>query len=233
MPVFLLGKELVFPPPDLAEGGLLAVGGDLSTERLLLAYRSGIFPWYEDGYPILWHSPDPRCVFRTDTLHIGRSLRKVIRRGTFEVKLDHAFARVIRACKHAPRPGQNGTWITDEMERAYVRLHRQGYAHSVECWQDGELAGGLYGVSLGHVFFGESMFSREPDASKVALVALAQTIKPWGHTLIDAQVATPHTRSLGAEDWPRSQFLEVLSKELAHPSRLGSWAEIKPVLEVP
>ena len=204
--------------------GLLAVGGDLSPERLLLAYRSGIFPWYDDGLPILWHCPDPRCVLPLEKLHVGRSLRRVISKGAFEVRFDGAFERVIRSCKDTPRPGQDGTWITDEMEDAYCRLHAMGYAHSVEAWSGGELAGGLYGVSLGRVFFGESMFSHEPNASKVALVALAERIRGWGFRLIDAQVPTPHTVAMGAEQWPRARFLDVLRSELAHPTLQGSWA---------
>jgi leucyl/phenylalanyl-tRNA---protein transferase len=144
VPVYALGRALAFPPPDDAEDGLVAVGGDLSPERLLLAYRSGIVPWYDDSLPILWHSPDPRCVFPVEGLHVGRSLRRVLAKATYEVRLDGAFERVIRACKTIPRADQDGTWITEEMERAYVDLHRLGYAHSVEAWQDGELAGGLY-----------------------------------------------------------------------------------------
>ncbi len=224
MPVYALGRALVFPPPDQADDGLLAVGGDLSPERLLLAYRSGIFPWYDERLPILWHSPDPRCVLLTSEIHVGRSLRRVIAKGTYAVRFDTAFERVIRACKATPRPGQDGTWITDEMESAYVTLHRLGYAHSVEAWVDGELAGGLYGVSLGRVFFGESMFAWQPDASKVALVALAQRVHGWGFRFIDAQVPTPHTLAMGAQEWPRARFREELRRELGHPTRRGSWS---------
>jgi leucyl/phenylalanyl-tRNA--protein transferase len=205
----------------------VAVGGDLSPERLLLAYRSGIFPWYEEDLPILWHSPDPRCVLPVDRLHVGRTLRRVIAKGTYEVRFDTAFERVIRACKATPRPDQDGTWITSEMERAYVRLHRLGYAHSVEAFEpSGELAGGLYGVSLGHIFFGESMFSWRPNASKMALVVLAERVKEWGFGLIDAQVPTPHTMAMGAEQWPRSRFLEALKEALLHPTRQGSWTVV-------
>jgi leucyl/phenylalanyl-tRNA---protein transferase len=223
MPVHRLGRALAFPPVDDAEDGLLAVGGDLSPERLLLAYRSGIFPWYADGQPILWHTPDPRCVLPVDRLRVGRTLRRVLGKGTYEVRFDTAFERVIRACKATPRPGQDGTWITDEMEDAYVDLHRLGYAHSVEAWHEGELVGGLYGVSLGRVFFGESMFSWQPNASKVALAVLAGTVAEWGFRLIDAQVATPHTLAMGAEEWPRSRFLEVLEHEVAFETRKGAW----------
>jgi leucyl/phenylalanyl-tRNA--protein transferase len=224
MPVYVLSDALVFPPPEQAEEGLLAVGGDLRPERLLLGYRLGIFPWYDDGFPILWHSPDPRCVLLTDQIHVGRTLRKILRRGTYATSFDARFRDVIRACKTTPRPGQHGTWITDEMEAAYAKLHALGYAHSVEVSRDGELVGGLYGVSLGRVFFGESMFSHAPDASKVALAALAEKLAGWGHRVIDAQVATEHTLSLGAVEWPREQFLAVLAREVKAPTRRGSWA---------
>ncbi|MCL2448932.1 MAG: leucyl/phenylalanyl-tRNA--protein transferase [Polyangiaceae bacterium] len=223
MPVYALGRALTFPPVDKAVDGLLAVGGDLSPERLLLAYRSGIFPWYDENLPILWHSPDPRCVIPVDKLHVGRSLRRVLAKDTYDVRFDTAFGQVIEACKSTPRPGQDGTWITEEMQDAYVELHRLGYAHSVESWQGGELVGGLYGVSLGRIFFGESMFAWRPDASKVALVTLARTIAGWGFRLIDAQVPTPHTLAMGAEEWPRRRFIEVLRQELAYPTRRGSW----------
>jgi leucyl/phenylalanyl-tRNA--protein transferase len=235
--VYALSRALVFPPVHHAVDGLLAVGGDLSPERLLLAYGSGIFPWYHDGLPILWHSPDPRCVLLVDQLHVGRSLRRTIAKGAYSVRFDTAFERVIRACKTKPRPGQDGTWITREMERAYVRLHRLGYAHSVETWEGDELAGGLYGVSLGRVFFGESMFAHRSDASKVALVGLADRVRPWGFRVIDAQVATPHTTAMGAVDWPRAQFIEALGEALTHPTRRGSWAltpgGAEPALEPP
>jgi leucyl/phenylalanyl-tRNA---protein transferase len=233
VPVYSIGRALAFPPPDQAEDGLLAVGGDLSPARLLLAYRSGIFPWYSDDLPILWHSPDPRCVLALERLHVGRTLRRAIAQRTYDIRFDTAFERVIRACKATPRPDQDGTWITDEMERAYLRLHRLGYAHSVEAWRGQELVGGLYGVSLGRIFFGESMFTWQPNASKVALVALADKLAPWHFRLIDAQVATPHTLTMGAEEWPRARFLQVLREELDHPTRRGSWAIANPELEPP
>ena len=223
MPVYALSRALVFPPPEKAVDGLLAVGGDLSPERLLLAYRSGIFPWYGDDLPILWHSPDPRCVLRVDRIHVGRTLRRTITKGTYSVRYDTAFQRVIRACQKTPRRGQDGTWITDDMEEAYMELHRLGYAHSVEAWDGSELAGGLYGVSLGRMFFGESMFAWRPDASKVTLVALAERLKAWGFRVIDAQVPTPHTLAMGAEEWPRSKFLKLLRAEVAQPTRRGDW----------
>jgi leucyl/phenylalanyl-tRNA--protein transferase len=201
----------------------VAVGGDLSPERLLLAYRSGIFPWYGEDLPILWHSPDPRCVIPTGALHVGRTLRRTIARGEYTVRYDTAFAGVIHACKAVPRAGQDGTWITDDVEEAYVRLHELGYAHSVEAWEGGELAGGLYGVSLGRMFFGESMFATRPDASKVALVSLAQRLAGWSFPIIDAQVPTPHTVAMGAEEWPRKKFLGVLKETLAYPTKMGPW----------
>ncbi len=224
VPVYALTKALVFPPPEHAEEGLLAVGGDLSPERLLLAYRSGIFPWFEGDLP-LWHSPDPRCVLPVGRLHVGRTLRRVIAKGTYGVRFDSAFGEVIRACKATPRRDQDGTWITDEMERAYLRLHELGYAHSVEAREGDVLVGGLYGVSLGRMFFGESMFSWRDNASKVALVALAEKVAAWGFELIDAQVPTPHTVAMGAEEWPRAKFLAALKEAIAHPTRRGSWGE--------
>jgi leucyl/phenylalanyl-tRNA--protein transferase len=231
--VYSIGRALAFPPADQAEEGLLAVGGDLSVDRLLLAYRSGIFPWYDEDLPILWHSPDPRCVLPIERLHVGRTLRRVIAKGTYEIRFDGSFERVIRACKATPRTGQDGTWITDDMESAYLQLHRMGYAHSVEAWHAGELVGGLYGVSLGRIFFGESMFSWSPNASKAALVGLAHRIAAWGFRMIDAQVATPHLLAMGAEEWPRTRFLEVLREELGHATRKGSWEKGDQELEPP
>lgn len=223
MPVFLLDERLVFPPPGLAENGLLAVGGDLSPERLLLAYSLGIFPWYDEGQPILWHCPDPRMVLPADELHVPCRLERSLRRGAFEVTFDAAFGRVVDACAAAARPGQRGTWITRDMRRAYKRLHRMGYAHSAEAWRGGRLAGGLYGVSIGGAFFGESMFSREADASKTALVALARQLLGWGIGLIDCQTATEHLRRFGAREWPRTRFLAALAGALERPTRRGDW----------
>jgi leucyl/phenylalanyl-tRNA--protein transferase len=225
VPVYALSDALVFPPPDHAEDGLLAVGGDLSPERLLLAYQSGIFPWYDEGLPILWHSPDPRCVIRVDGVHVGRTLRKTLRRNEVEVRYDTAFAEVIRACKITRRPGQHGTWITREMQQAYLDLFELGWAHSVETWRDGKLVGGLYGVSIGRMFFGESMFARESDASKIALVRLAERLADWGFRIIDAQVSTDHTIAMGAEEWPREEYLRVLAEDIEYPSRRGRWTE--------
>jgi len=197
--------ELALKEPD----GLLAIGGDLSIARLLSAYAGGIFPWYGPGQPILWWSPDPRLVLRPETLHISRSLRKTLRKRPFRVTLDAAFEAVIDNCA-APRDYAGGTWITAEMKTAYLELHRQGYAHSVECWQDKRLVGGLYGVSIGRIFFGESMFAHASDASKVALATLARQLGRWDFPVIDCQVHTRHLESLGAIPLPRKEFLGVL-----------------------
>ena len=221
--VFRLDDRLVFPPPSLAEDGLLAVGGDLRPERLLLAYASGIFPWYDEGQPILWHSPDPRTVLDANALHVPASLRKTIRRRPYRLTLDTAFDDVIAACAAAPRPEGPGTWITPEMVEAYGELHRRGFAHSVEVWSGGELAGGLYGVSLGAAYFGESMFARRPDASKIGFVALVEQLVRWGITLVDCQVHTGHLERFGAEEWPRERYLAVLREALRKPTRAGNW----------
>lgn len=224
MPVFRIGRELVFPPAEAARpSGLLAVGGDLSAPRLLLAYASGIFPWYDEGMPILWHSPDPRFALRPNQLHVSRSLAKTLRQGRFELRFDTAFSAVIRACSEIRDARRQGTWITPEMIAAYEALHAQGYAHSAEAWQDGELAGGLYGVSLGAAFFGESMFARRSDASKVAFATLAQQLQAWDFALIDCQVDTQHLERFGATAWPRARFLEALRVALERPTRLGPW----------
>jgi len=220
MPVYLLTEELLFPPPHLAEeGGLLAVGGDLSVERLLLAYSSGIFPWYSDDEPILWWSPDPRLVLYPNELKVSGSLRKVLKKQAFRVTLDTAFKQVITACASI----RESTWIVDDMIHAYCRLHDASYAHSVEVWQDGELAGGLYGVSLGRCFFGESMFSRRSNASKVALYHLVEYLKTRHFDLIDCQVTSDHLLSLGAREIPRRQFLAEIKQSLKSRTLLGKW----------
>ena len=225
MPVFRLDDRLVFPPPHLADdSGLLAVGGDLKPERLLLAYSQGIFPWFQRGQPILWHSPDPRMVLVADRLRVPRSLARAARKAPFRLTLDTAFRRVIDGCASARRPGQRGTWITPAMRNAYTDLHRRGVAHSVEAWEGDTLAGGLYGVCLGAAFFGESMFARVPDASKVAFVALVRQLARWGITLVDCQVHTDHLSRFGAEEWPRHEFLAALDKALARPTRPGPWS---------
>ncbi len=199
------------------------MGGDLGAERLLLAYSMGIFPWYEDGLPILWHSPDPRMILLPGHLRVSRSLRKTLRDRSFEIRLDGDFEAVIRACARAPRDGQDGTWITDEMVDAYLRLFELGCAHSVEAWLGAELVGGLYGVSLGGCFFGESMFASSPNASKVAFVALVEQLARWEFDLIDCQIHTDHLARFGATEWPRSRFLSALEESLAKQTRRGRW----------
>lgn len=202
-----------FPPLEAAlrePNGLLAVGGDLSSERLLAAYRKGIFPWYEDPQPILWWSPDPRVVLYPDKIHISRSLRKVLKRGEFNVTFDKAFRRVIRGCATLDQ-SRSGTWITSDMLNAYVNMHDLGWAHSVEVWKDQELLGGLYGMCIGKVFFGESMFSRASNASKVALALLCKRLSDYGVELIDCQVGNPHLYSMGAEEISRQEFSRLLA----------------------
>jgi len=224
MPVYVLGDDLVFPPVDGAEDGLVAVGGDLSTDRLVLAYSSGMFPWYEEGQPILWHSPDPRYVITPDSFHVPRRLARVMRTQPYRLTMDTAFERVIEQCGRIERPGQDGTWITRDMRDAYVKLHDEGSAHSVEVWQDDDLVGGLYGVSLGAAFFGESMFSTAPDASKIAFARLAPQLESWGITLIDCQVHTDHLERFGALAWSRARYLRALAVALERPSKQGNWS---------
>jgi len=224
MPIFRLVDDMVFPPPDYADpSGLIAVGGDLSSERLLEAYRVGIFPWYSEDQPILWWSPDPRFVLELDQFKISRSLGKTLRRRVFHVSFDRVFDDVIAACAAVPREGQSGTWITPEMQEAYIKLHGLGFAHSVEAWFEGKLVGGLYGVSLGKAFFGESMFHRKPDASKVALAILVENLKKWGFHFIDSQMATEHMNRLGAAEIPRRIFLKRLRSALRHSTKRGKW----------
>ena len=216
-----LDADAAFPPLEAAlrePNGLLAAGADLSPVRLLDAYRQGIYPWYSEGQPVLWWSPDPRMVLFVDEFKISRSLAKRIRRGEFEVRMDTAFDAVIAACADAPREGQLGTWITNDMIGAYRRLHGLGYTHSVEAWQDDDLVGGLYGLALGNVFFGESMFTRATDASKVCLAALVAFLQQRGSTLIDCQQETAHLASMGARPLRRDAFARKL-RELIHSSR--------------
>jgi leucyl/phenylalanyl-tRNA--protein transferase len=223
-----------FPSPESADaGGLVAVGGDLSIPRLLDAYRQGIFPWYEAGGPILWWSPDPRLVLEPQAFRASRSLCAVIRRGTFEVRLDTAFADVIRACAETKRRHEEGTWITPEVQSAYTTLHEIGYAHSIESWSDGELVGGLYGLLIGRCFFGESMFSRRTDASKVALAALVEHLNKLDVPLIDCQVTSAHLLSLGAREIPRAEFLRRLKEALEYPTQREKWTRDHPTAGEP
>ncbi|CAN7579955.1 leucyl/phenylalanyl-tRNA--protein transferase [Pseudomonas sp. LjRoot71] len=221
MLTWLQRDSLDFPPLNKAlrePNGLLAAGGDLRTERLIQAYRHGCFPWFQDGQPILWWSPDPRTVLLPDELHVSRSLAKVLRQGRYQVSFDQAFADVIRACA-APRSYAAETWITSPMQDAYLELHRSGIAHSVEVWRDGELVGGLYGLAMGQLFFGESMFSRADNASKVGFATLVERLKAWGFVLIDCQMPTEHLLSLGARTISRDEFARYLSRHLDQPNR--------------
>ncbi|MCU0690406.1 MAG: leucyl/phenylalanyl-tRNA--protein transferase [Polyangiaceae bacterium] len=220
----MLSDALAFPPHEWATSeGLLAVGGDLRPQRLLLAYGNGIFPWPHEGLPLLWFSPNPRMVLPPDEAHVSHSLRKLLRKRTYQVTLDTAFAEVMRGCAEIKRSHEAGTWISEGMIQAYCTLHEMGFAHSAEVWCSGELAGGLYGVSLGSMFFGESMFARQPSASKVAFVTLARQLASWSFTLMDCQVHTAHLASLGARPWERSRFLRVLRQAMRSPTRRGSW----------
>jgi leucyl/phenylalanyl-tRNA--protein transferase len=224
-----------FPAPRLAltePNGLLAFGGDLSPARLLAAYAGGIFPWFSEGEPILWWSPDPRCVLRTEPLRINRSLRRQLAGKDWRLTVDHAFSEVIRACA-APRAHEAGTWIVPAMIDAYVDLHTLGHAHSVEVWDAARLVGGIYGVAVGRLFCGESMFSAESGGSKIALVALARLLHDLGFPLIDTQVSNPHTRSLGAIEIPRTEFLRDVARLSQLPGRVGSWADLTPRLLQP
>ncbi len=218
-------SNLRFPPVELASPeGLLAIGGDLRAERLLEAYYHGIFPWYNEDQPILWWSPDPRAVLFPYKLKVSRSLKRTLRKNRFTVTLDQRFRDVMRACAESPRRrSTGGTWITPEMLEAYCRLQELGYAHSCEAWLDGQLAGGLYGVAVGAAFFGESMFNRATDASKVAFVHLVRQLQRWGYLLIDCQLPSAHLRSLGAEEIPRRSFLRWLDTALVRPNRVGTW----------
>jgi len=220
-----LSPDDPFPPVDLAlqvPNGLLAAGGDLTPERLLAAYREGVFPWFGDEDPILWWSPDPRMVLYTNEVHVSRSLNKVIKTNRFRVTFDQAFREVIKGCAAARRDNE-GTWITQAMEEAYVRLAELGHAHSVEAWEGDTLVGGLYGVALGRMFFGESMFTRVTDASKVSLVTLARQLERWTMPLIDCQMSTPHLASLGARDVPRTDFLAEVRYLVQQPVVPAPW----------
>ncbi len=224
MPIFKLNKELSFPDPSYAEKeGILAIGGDLSVERLILAYANGIFPWPQKDTPLLWWSPDPRMVLLPDDFKVSHSLRQLVNSGKYSYTVDKAFEEVILNCAAIPRMGQDDTWITDEMLEAYIKLHSEGFAHSVETWLNGELIGGLYGISIGRVFFGESMFFKARDASKFALYHLVKLLKHWEFEIIDAQQDTNHLKSLGAINIPRDEFMERLEKAIAYPTYKGNW----------
>ena len=224
--IFSLPKDIIFPPVELAEpNGMLAIGGDLSVERLLAAYKHGIFPWFSDGSPILWWSPDPRFVLFPDEIKVSKSMKQAMRNGTFTVTYDLAFKEVIRNCRH-PRKDQDGTWITDDMEDAYIELHELGFAHSVETWQGDELVGGLYGVSLGRMFFGESMFTITANASKAALISLAVKLQSLSFDCIDCQVHTKHMETMGARYIVRTEFIDLLASSLKHKGLTGSWKDI-------
>ncbi len=215
---------MAFPPPDHAdEDGLLAIGGELREDWLLLAYQSGIFPWFNEGDPILWWSPDPRFILEPDQVRIHKSMRKTLNDGSYAFSLDAAFNEVIDRCAEIPREGQNGTWITRHMKEAYKKLHKQGMAHSAEVWFGQQLVGGLYGVSIGGAFFGESMFSQMPNASKFALIKLAQWLNEREFHFIDCQIYSKHLENLGAQPIPRAEFLEMLDVAMDEPTYVGRW----------
>ena len=224
MRIPLLTRELAFPSPERATPeGIVAYGAEPTPDRLLLAYASGIFPWPHEDLPLLWFSPDPRFVLVPERAHVPGSLRKRMRRGGYEIRTDTAFRQVMLGCRAAPRPGQHGTWITPAMIAGYEALHEMGFAHSIETWQDGELVGGLYGVSLGRMFTGESMFARAPDASKVAFATLLGNLTAWGFAFVDCEVRTDHLARFGAEEWPRRRFLAALADALTVPTKRGPW----------
>ncbi|MEK6478483.1 leucyl/phenylalanyl-tRNA--protein transferase [Catalinimonas sp. 4WD22] len=224
--LYWLSNELNFPPVEEAEDwGGLALGGDLSPDRLLLAYRSGIFPWYDIGQPIIWHAPDPRFVMFPDKLKVSKSMQPIFNQQRFRVTLDTEFRAVIRNCQKTRRKGQQGTWITDEMLEAYCYLHELGYAHSVEVWQKNKLVGGLYGVSLGSIFFGESMFSKLSNASKTGFITLVWELQKRKFSLIDSQVHTPHLESMGAEEISRKKYMKLLKQALKEVTHKGRWTD--------
>jgi leucyl/phenylalanyl-tRNA--protein transferase len=224
MSVFELSDELIFPHPSLAEeDGLLAIGGDLSPQRLIFAYKNGIFPWFNEDEPILWWSPDPRCVLFPNKLKISHSLKQTINRNIFSVRFDTNFESVINHCAEVKRKNQEGTWITSQIKEAYIRLHQLGYAHSVESYFENQLVGGLYGVTIGKAFFGESMFYLMPNASKVAFVTLVEHLQKWHFDIIDNQQTTNHLLSFGAEEISRKAFLDILSTAVVKEGKIGKW----------
>ena len=224
MPIFELGDEIDFPPLHFAiEDGLLAYGGNLSTERLVYAYQNGIFPWYSEPNPILWWSPNPRMVLFPNQLHISHSLKQTLKKHPFQIRLDTDFEQVITYCGTVIRNGQSGTWLTPEMKEAYIKLHRLGYAHSVEVYQNEKLVGGLYGIALGRIFFGESMFALVPNASKVGFTLFVQYLNQKNYELIDCQVYTEYLDSFGAKLIEREDYISLLTKALEHPTDKGKW----------
>lgn len=224
MPIYALTDELIFPPQELADkSGVLAIGGDLSPERLLLAYQSGIFPWPQEGYPLLWFCPPKRFVLEPKQIKIGRTLQKAMRKNSYEIRFDTNFTGVMRGCQSTFRPDQDGTWITDEIIAGYTRLHEEGFAHSAEAYENGELVGGVYGVSLGSIFCGESMFAKRPNASKIAFATLVAHLIEWDFDLIDCQNESEHLASFGAHTISRKSFLGLLKKCLLKPTHRGKW----------
>jgi len=224
VPLFRLSERIEFPPPWLARSdGLLCIGGDLSLERLLLAYQNGIFPWFSEKEPLLWWSPDPRLVLFPSTIKVSRSLKKKIKKTPFKIKVDNAFEETIVSCSQPRRNHIDGTWLVPEMINAYIRLHKHGYAHSIETWHGNTLVGGLYGVCIGGAFFGESMFCREKDASKIALSALATLLNTHGFDMIDCQVTTPHLLNMGAVEVSRETFLKTLTPSIARNMGTDIW----------
>lgn len=225
MPIYRLGKSVVFPDPSEAEDGIIAIGGDLSPQRLMAAYQSGIFPWYNDDEPPLWWSPDPRSVLFPDELKVSRSMQQLLKKETFRVTLDKAFSKVIRACANVRYKDRDDTWINSDIEKAYTTLHKMGVAHSVEVWdEEGALCGGLYGLAIGKVYFGESMFFTKSNASKYGFITLVRLLQKKGFELIDCQVHNPHLESLGATLIPREIFLSLLSQQVSEPGFPGSWS---------
>ncbi|MCH2043093.1 MAG: leucyl/phenylalanyl-tRNA--protein transferase [Saprospiraceae bacterium] len=222
--MYWLDKHLIFPHPQYADAeGLLAIGGDLSLSRLLLAYENGIFPWFNEGDPILWWSPDPRFILYPSSVKVSKSMKRIVRKRYFEIRYDTAFIQVLDACASIPRRGQEGTWLIEEMKEAYIELHENGLAHSVEAWLDGELVGGLYGVSLGRCFFGESMFAKVSNASKACLIDLGQQLAQLDFLLIDCQIHTTHLERMGGEYMDRDDFLAILEKNKSLPTLKGKW----------
>ncbi|MCM2283751.1 MAG: leucyl/phenylalanyl-tRNA--protein transferase [Desulfobacula sp.] len=224
MPLFRLSERLDFPPAWLARSdGLLCFGGDLSAQRILLAYEKGIFPWFSENEPILWWSPDPRLVLFPENIKVSRSLKKTIKKNTFNLTMDHAFEETILSCAKPRRKEYAGTWLVEEMIEAYIQLHNLGYAHSIETWKDGRLVGGLYGICLGGIFFGESMFSFEDDASKTALTALARHLEQHRFDLIDCQVTTNHLLSMGATEISRNTYLDIIQRSIKRTDLRNVW----------